>query len=265
MIIYQKGYDNMKYTILNNGIKMPLIGYGTDKMKGYECIQGVTNAIKYGYRLIDTAQLYGNEEEIGIAINNSIKNKICSREDIFVTTKSPFHLPGYTETLAAFDESRKKLDLEYIDQYILHQPYWDDINWKDNIIKSYRALEKLYKDKKVRSIGISNFHETRLGFFNRIKKINPQVHQFEISPFHQNIQTSNITNKNNIQIVGWGTLNQNRGLNHPILNELENKYKKTIFQIAIRWSIQKGNIALVRSSNINRLIQPKNRNCLPWK
>lgn len=242
------------FVLLNNGVKIPRLGFGCDRLKGDEVISAVTKAIELGYRLFDTAHLYCNETEVAIAIRNCIDRGIVKREDIFITSKAPFHLPGYQQTLDGFEESLKnfkKGGIDSIDMYLLHSPYWDYFDWKEKVIDSYRALETLYSYKKLKAIGYCNFYD--VNFIDRIAKVYPQIHQFECNPQRQNKRLCAAGKEYNIQSEAWGPLNQGRLFDSDIIKKIADKYGKTVAQVALRWNLQLGNVVLVRSSNLQRI------------
>lgn len=233
---------------------MPRLGLGVDTLHGQECINSVIWAIENGYRLIDTASCYRNEKEVGIAIKNCIDRGIVKREDLFITSKAPYHMPGYDNTIEGYEQSCKNLGLEYLDLYLLHSPYWNSFSWRDDIISSWKALIDLYKKKRVRAIGVANFTwPASNNVLETSGLMLPHVNQFEMHPQHQNLFATEWCKKNNIQPESWGTLNQGRLFNSELLEELANKYHKTIPQIVIRWNIQKGNSCLVRSTKKERI------------
>jgi len=243
-----------QYVTLNNNVNMPKLGFGTDYLKGDKCIESVILAIKAGFRMIDTAHLYKNEKEIGIAIKECIKSNIIKREDLFIITKTPYHCPGYKETLKGFDESLKALDVDYIDAYLMHSPFWEALDWRDKVIDTYRAMEELYTYKKCRCIGVCNFYD--IYFIDRIAKIYPQIHQFECHLQRQYKSIIKQTNSLGIQPMSWGTLNQGYLFDKSITKQIAEKYNKTEAQIAIRWNLQYGcGTSLVRSQSKEHIIE----------
>jgi len=244
---------NNKTIILNNGIEMPILGFGVDTLKGDEVVKSVTAAIEAGYRMIDTASLYRNEKEVGIAINDCINRGIVKREDLFVVSKAPYFFPGFNETLQGYETSLKNLNLEYLDMYMLHHPYREYSSWQKEIVSSYAALEKLYEDKRIRAIGVCNFSYPFTDILFSCYKYIPQVNQIEVHPEHQYLGAVSLFKEKGIQIVAWSALNKGRIIKNETIKELSKKYNKTEAQIAIRWNIQKGNAVLIRSTDENRI------------
>lgn len=243
-----------KNIVLSNDVKMPRLGLGVDTLHGDECINSVIWAIENGYRLIDTASCYYNEKEVGIAIKNCIDRGIVKREDLFITSKAPYHMPGIEDTINGYELSLKNLGLDYLDLYLIHSPYWNSFTWKEDIISTWKGMIKLYEEKKVRAIGVANFNS---GLATDVMATSslmlPHVNQFELHPQHQNKFAAAWCHKNNVQIEAWGTLNQGRLFDSKIMESLAKKYNKDIAQIAIRWTLQKGNCALVRSTKLERI------------
>jgi diketogulonate reductase-like aldo/keto reductase len=236
--------------------KIPMFGFGTDKIKeGKEIINAITWAINAGYRLIDTADCYFNEAGIGIAIYNCLDSGVVAREDLFITSKVPDWKQGYDSTIKCFNESLKKLNLEYIDLYLIHSPIRNETNWKRMNIDSWRALEKLYRDGKVKHIGVANYSIHHLEFLLAEAEISPEVNQIEIHPQHQQRELVRYCNSKGLAIEAWAPLNQGRIFKNEMIGEIAEKYNKNVAQIAVRWSIQKGFIPLVRSINKNHIEQ----------
>ena len=242
-----------KFVTLNNGINMPTLGIGTAYINGDDVIYSVTQAIINGYRLIDTATLYRNEKEVGIAIKKCIDDGIVQRSDLFITSKAPFFSPGYKETIDGYYKSLENLQLEYLDLYLLHHPYMQYTNFQDHIVKSYSALEWLYKNGKVKNIGVSNFWGYFCETLYHSAEIMPQVNQIELNPYNQDRDTVNFALNHGIQIQSWGAVNQGRGFDSEIIKNIAKQHNKSIAQVAIRWNIQKGNAVLVRSTNNERI------------
>lgn len=213
----------------------------------------MVTAIKEGYRIIDTAAVYGNEKEIGIGIKKCIDEGIVSREDLFIITKNHWHFPGYEETLWSFKKSLENLGVDYIDCYLMHQPYRMYPNWRECVAYSWRAMEEIYKSGKAHSIGVSNFSSHHLGVVMKSGDIVPHVHEIEFHPQYQNRSEVQTSIENNICVMAWGALNRGKVVNEPLLQELGKKYNKTPAQIALKWNIQHGNIVLVRSKNKERI------------
>jgi len=232
---------------LNNGVEMPMLGFGVFQVKDLaECERSVVDAIETGYRLIDTAQSYGNEEAVGKAI----KRGGVPREQLFITTKLWLQSTGYEGTMKAFEQSLKKLQLDYLDLYLIHQPYGD-------VYGEWRAMQELYKEGRIRAIGVSNFHSDRLIDLIIHNKIKPAINQVETHPFHQQIDTQKFLQENNIQIESWGPFAE--GKNNLFYNELlagiASKHSKSIAQIVVRWLLQRGVIAIPKSVRKERMAE----------
>lgn len=234
----------MEYITLNNGVKMPLLGYGVYQIAKEECEACVLDSIKVGYRLIDTAQSYFNEEAVG----NAIEKCGVPREELFITTKVWISNYGYDKTRESVLNSMKKLKVDYLDLVLLHQPFGDYYG-------AYHALEDLYKEGKLRAIGVSNFYPDRLSDICAFNEITPQINQVETNPFNQQIEAQENMIKNNVQIEAWAPFGEGRNdmFNNPILKEIANKYKKSVAQVILRWLTQRGVVALAKSVNLNRM------------
>ena len=234
----------MEYITLNNGVKMPLLGYGVYQISKEECEACVLDAIKVGYRLIDTAQSYFNEEAVGKAIEK------CGvpREELFITTKIWISNYGYDKTRESVLNSMKKLKVDYLDLVLLHQPFSDYYG-------AYHALEDLYKEGKLRAIGVSNFYPDRLSDISAFNEITPQVNQVETNPFNQQIEAQQNMIKNNVQIEAWAPFGEGRNdmFNNQILKKIADKYQKSVAQVILRWLTQRGVVALAKSINLNRM------------
>lgn len=236
----------MKYVQLNNGLKMPILGYGVYQVTKDECERCVLDALKTGYRLIDTAQSYFNEEAVGNAI---VKSGI-PREEIFLTTKVWVEHYGYEETKKSVYESMKKLQTEYIDLMLLHQPFSDYYG-------AYRALEELYNEGVLKSIGVSNFYPDRLVDIANFAKIVPMVNQVETHVLNQQTEAKKWMDKYEVQIEAWAPFGEGRGglFENPVLTAIGEKYGKTSAQVMLRWNIQRGVVVLPKSTHIERMEQ----------
>jgi diketogulonate reductase-like aldo/keto reductase len=237
----------MEYTILNNGIKMPMEGYGVFQIADpVECEQAVLEAIKAGYRLIDTAAVYGNEEAVGTAI----KKCGIAREELFITTKLWVQDTGYEATKKAFRTSLDKLGLDYLDLYLVHQPIGD-------YYSSYRAMEELYKEGKIKALGVSNFYPDRLVDLCLNVEVTPAVNQVEIHPFFQQEFALSIMKEYKVQAEAWGPLAEGKqGLfTNTMLQEIADKYNKSIAQIVLRWNTQRGVVIIPKSAKQERIIE----------
>lgn len=231
---------------LNNNIKMPGFGLGVYKVEaGATAVETVSTALKVGYRLIDTAAFYENEKEVGEAIRNSG----IPREEIFVTSKVWNDDQGYESTLEAFERSFNNLDLEYIDLYLIHWPVSG--KFKD----TWRALEKIYQDKRVRAIGVSNFHAHHLEELMKDATVKPVVNQIEYHPHLTQVETLNYCRANDIQMQAWSPLKKGRVLELPEIVEIAKTHNKTAAQIILRWDIQNGVATIPKSTKEHRMIE----------
>lgn len=234
---------NEKFKVLSNGAKMPSIGFGTYKSGSEdETARAVKCALHIGYRQIDTASFYGNE----VGVGNGIKESGVNREEIFLVTKLWNNDHGYEKTIKAFNESLKKLQVEYIDLYLIHWP--NKLN-----SETWRAFEYLYEIGKVKAIGVCNFKIGHLEELRKSAKIMPMVNQIEIHPLSSKNDMLNYCNENNIQLVAWSPIMRGKILSNGMMMNLSEKYKKTIAQIALRWHIQRGVIPIPKSSNEERI------------
>jgi methylglyoxal/glyoxal reductase len=236
-------YKLDNYFVLKNGVKIPAIGFGTYKLGNNEkAVSDLKHALEVGYRHIDTAAFYGTEEVIGIAI----KESKVKREDIFLVTKLWNDCHGYENAMKAFNESIKKLGVDYLDLYLIHWP--NELN-----ADTWRALEDLYNQGKVKAIGVCNFKKGHLEELKKTAKIMPMTNQIEIHPGCTQKDMIEYCKENNIQLVAWGPIMRGRVLTEPIMIELSKKYNKTIPQITLRWHIQNGIIPIPKSSNEDRI------------
>lgn len=230
---------------LNNGIKMPKIGFGVFRMTNEdECEEAVMNAIQSGYRLIDTAAAYGNEEAVGRAI----KQSHVKREELFITTKLWITETNYELAKKGFERSLEKLGLDYLDLYLIHQPYNDYYG-------AWRALEELYNEGKIRAIGIDNFTNDKVADFVFFNKIKPAVNLVECNAFYQRKEECEYLKKQNIQMQAWSPLSagQNRLFENKTLIDIAKSHNKTVAQVVLRWLIQRGIVPIVKSSNLSRM------------
>ncbi len=230
---------------LNNGLSMPLLGFGVFQIHDKkECKKAVLNAIETGYRLIDTAASYGNEVAVGKAI---IKSGI-NRKDLFITTKVWIQSDGYEGTMKSFEQSLNNLQVDYLDLYLMHQPFGD-------IYGSWRAMQDLYKKGKIKAIGVSNFHPDRLIDLIVHNQIVPAVNQIETHPFQQQIETHQFLKDNLVQLESWGPLaeGKNNIFQHKVLAKIGKKYKKTIPQVVLRWLIQREIVAIPKTVKKERM------------
>jgi 2,5-diketo-D-gluconate reductase A len=232
---------------LNNGLDMPLLGFGVFQMNdSEECERSVYEAIRTGYRLIDTAASYGNEEVVG----NAIKRSGVAREELFVTTKLWVQDTGYEKTKRAFERSLKRLQLDYLDLYLIHQPYGD-------IYGAWRAMEELYREGTIRAIGVSNFHPDRVMDLIVHNKVVPAVNQVETHPFCQQIETQKFLEENNVQIESWGPFAEGRNniFHNEVLLSIAAKYNKSVAQAILRWLTQRGVVAIPKSVRKDRIVE----------
>ena len=232
-------------TKLSNGVEMPWFGLGVYKVQeGQEVIDSVKAALKAGYKSIDTAALYANEDGVGQAIRESG----VAREELFITTKVWNTDQGYESTLAAFDKSLSKLGLDYVDLYLIHWP----IKAKNS--DTWRALEKLYADGKVRAIGVSNFQIAHLEELLAGVKVKPMVNQIELHPMLSQVELRNYCKEHGIQIEAWAPLAQGRLLDNEVIAEIAARHNKTLAQVILRWDLQNGIVTIPKSVKEERII-----------
>ena len=231
---------------LYNGVEMPQMGYGVYQVSPDECERCVSDALEVGYRMIDTAQAYANEEGVGRAW----KKSGIRREDIFLVTKIWISNYGYEKAKASIDESLRKLQTDYIDLMLLHQPFCDRYG-------AYRALEEAYKEGKLRSIGVSNFYPDHLIDLASNVEVKPMVNQVETHVFDQQIEAKKYMDELDCRIMSWGPLAEGRGnfFTNELLGEIGKKYGKTIPQVALRWLLQRGVIIIPKSTHKERMAQ----------
>ena len=237
----------MQTVKLNNGVEMPVLGFGVFQVTDQaECERSVLDAINTGYRLIDTAASYGNEEAVGKAI----KASGVAREELFITTKLWIQSNGYEGAKKAFETSLKKLQLDYLDLYLIHQPFGD-------VYGEWRAMEELYKEGKVRAIGVSNFHPDRLIDLIIHNEIVPAVNQVETHPFHQQNDAQQFMVENQVQIESWGPFAEGKNsiFSNQLLQSIGNKYNKSIAHVILRWLAQRGVVAIPKSVRKERLAE----------
>lgn len=234
----------MQYITLSNEVKMPQLGYGVYQVTKDECERCVRDALQVGYRLIDTAQSYFNEEEVGTAI---AKSGIV-RDEIFLTTKVWIEHYGYEAAKASVLGSMQKLQVDYLDLCLLHQPFGDAYG-------AYRALEELYEAGKIRAIGISNFYADRMVDFASFNRIKPMVNQIEIHPHHQQIEAKTWHDKYGVQLEAWAPFGEGRGgmFELPELAAIGARYGKTAAQVILRWHLQRGIVVIPKSTHIERM------------
>ncbi|MDE6864603.1 MAG: aldo/keto reductase [Eubacterium sp.] len=237
----------MNYVTLNNGVKMPLEGFGVFQIPDAEvCEQSVSDAIKSGYRLIDTAAAYMNEEAVGRAIAKSG----IPREELFVVTKLWVQDAGYEDAKRAFNRSLEKLGLDYIDLYLIHQPMGDYHG-------AWRAMEELYKEGKTRAIGVCNFYPAVLADFCETVNIIPAINQVELHPFFAQETALETMKEYGVAPMAWGPLAEGKHgiFTHSVLTAIGNKYGKSAAQIALKWNVQRGVVIIPKSTHIERMVQ----------
>ena len=232
---------------LNNGVEMPILGVGVFQITdAAECERSVVDAIETGYGLIDTAASYLNEEAVG----RGIRRSGVAREKLFITSKLWIQKNGYEGTKRAFENSLKRLRFDYLDLYLIHQPYGD-------IYGEWRAMEDLYQEKKIRAIGVANFQPDRIMDLMIHNKIIPAVNQIEINPFHQQIDAQKFLQDNNVQVEAWAPFAEGRNniFKNELLLSIAAKYKKSVAQVILRWVSQRGIIVLSKSVHKERMME----------
>jgi 2,5-diketo-D-gluconate reductase A len=235
----------MQKAILNNGVEMPILGFGVFQVPDLrECERSVLDAIQTGYRLIDTAAAYQNEEAVGKAI----KKSGVAREELFITTKVWVQDAGYENTKKAFEKSSSQLGLDYLDLYLIHQPYGD-------VYGSWRAMEELYGEGRIRAIGVSNFHPDRIMDLIVHNKVVPAINQIETHPFHQQIDAQKFLEEIKVQIESWGPFAEGKDnlFSNDLLLSIGKKYNKTVAQVVLRWLTQRGVVAIPKSVRKERI------------
>lgn len=239
----------MEKVILNNGVEMPIIGYGVYQVDPAECERCVSDALKVGYRMIDTAQAYHNEEGVGAAV----KKSGIAREDLFLVSKVWISNYGYEKAKASIDESLRKLGTDYIDLMLLHQPFCDRYG-------AYRALEEAYKAGKLRAIGVSNFYPDHFIDLASNVEVVPAVNQVETHVFNQQIEAQKIMKEFGTHTMSWGPLAEGRNnfFTNPLLEEIGKKYGKSVAQVALRWLTQRDIIIIPKSVHTERMEQNLN-------
>lgn len=238
--------SNIPTVTLNNGVEMPVLGFGVYQIPENETEQAVADAIKTGYRLIDTAASYGNEEAVGRGIAASG----VPRDELFITTKLWIQRRGEAGTLEAFETSMKKLGLQALDLYLIHQPFGDYYG-------EWRAMEKLYKDGRIRAIGVSNFSDDRLVDLMAFSEIKPAVNQMETNPFHQQADYQDLLKKEGVQLEAWAPFaeGKNNLFTNPVLTEIGEKYGKSPAQVTLRWLVQREVVVVSKSTKPERMQQ----------
>jgi 2,5-diketo-D-gluconate reductase A len=233
--------------VLNNGVEMPILGFGVYQISDPEtCERSVVEALQTGYRLIDTASAYLNEEAVG----NAIKSSGIAREDLFVTTKLWIQDAGYESAKQAFEKSLARLQLDYLDLYLIHQPFGD-------VYGSWRAMEELYQAGRIKAIGVSNFQPDRLIDLIMHHDVVPAVNQVETHPFCQQIEAQQLMQEHRIQVESWGPFAEGRNniFENELLHTIAEKYDKTVAQVILRWLIQRDVVAIPKSVHQERIVE----------
>lgn len=243
--------NNLKATTtLYNGVKMPWFGLGVFKVEeGPELVNAVKFAIKQGYRSIDTAAIYGNEEGVGQAIHEAMTEYGIKREELFITSKVWNSDLGFESTIAAYETSLRKLGLDYLDLYLIHWPV------EDKYVEAWRALETIYKEGKVKAIGVSNFQVHHLQDVMKVAEIKPMINQVEYHPKLTQKEVKAFCHQHGIQFEAWSPLMQGQLFDNPLLKDLANKYNKTVAQIILRWDLQNGVVTIPKSTKEQRIIE----------
>jgi len=237
----------MQKVKLNNGVEMPVLGFGVFQITdAAECERSVVDAIQTGYSHIDTAASYLNEEAVG----KGIKRSGVAREELFLTTKLWIQRNGYEGTKKAFENSLKRLQLDYLDLYLIHQPFGD-------VYGEWRAMEELHQQGKVRAIGVANFHPDRIMDLMIHNKIKPAVNQLEVNPFQQQIDTQKFLQENDVQIEAWAPFAEGRNniFENELLLSIAAKYKKSVAQVILRWLLQRSIVVLSKSVRKERMME----------
>lgn len=237
----------MQTVKLNNGVEIPIVGFGVFQITDpAECERSVIDAVEVGYRHIDTAASYRNEAAVG----KGIKNCGVPREELFITTKLWIQSNGYEDTKKAFDRCLKRLQLDYVDLFLIHQPYGD-------VYGEWRAMEELYAQGKMKAIGVSNFQPDRMMDLIIHNQITPAINQIEVNPFHQQIENQNFFEENQVRLEAWAPFAEGRNniFQNDVLASTGAKYNKSIAQVILRWVVQRGIVALSKTTRKERMTE----------
>lgn len=242
--------NNMQIITLNNGVEMPQLGFGVYQIPLEETAEAVYQAIKVGYRLIDTASIYGNEKETGEGIKRAINEDLVTRDELFITSKLFILQASEDKAKETIEHSLKVMGLDYLDLYLIHQPYGD-------IYGAWRSMVATQKVGKLRAIGISNFKSAKMIEFVGLNEVKPQINQIEVNPWNQRIEDQEWHEKYEVQIEAWAPFAEGRHelFTNPVLTEIGKQYGKTVGQVVLRWLIQRGIVALAKSVHPERMAE----------
>ncbi|HCQ8731835.1 TPA: aldo/keto reductase [Enterococcus faecalis] len=242
--------NNMQTITLNNGVEMPQLGFGVYQIPLEETAEAVYQAIKAGYRLIDTASIYGNEKETGEGIKRAINEDLVTRDELFITSKLFILQASEDKAKETIEHSLKVMGLDYLDLYLIHQPYGD-------IYGAWRSMVAAQKAGKLRAIGISNFKSAKMIEFIGLNEVKPQINQIEVNPWNQRIEDQEWHEKYGVQVEAWAPFAEGRHelFTNPVLTEIGKQYGKTVGQVVLRWLIQRGIVALAKSVHPERMAE----------
>ena len=249
----------MNYIKLSNGLKIPQIGFGIHHYpEGTASVEIIENLLKNGVQLVETASSFFNEKSLGIGIKNSQQKLGIKREEILISTKLHDDMQGYEYTKQAFKNSLEKLDVDYIDIFQIRHPLWNEDDWKTPLIDSWRALEDLYEEGKIRAIGVSNFSIKYLEYLLGHAYIKPMMNQIEIHPRFQQKDIQEFCRENNIVVSSWASLNYGRVHYDDFIKEIAKKYNKTSVQLVLKWHIQQNHLTMTRATQENHIVEDLN-------
>lgn len=233
---------------LNGGVKMPILGYGVFQIEPKEAQRCVEDALSVGYRSIDTAQSYFNEAEVGAALTNALKGGAIKREELFITTKLWISHANEKDVNKAFETSLKKLGLEYLDLYLIHQPYND-------VYGAWRAMSKLHKEGRIRAIGVSNFYPDKISDFALFNEIKPAINQIELHPFYQKEYEQQINAEFGVATQSWASFAEGKNdmFNNPVLKQIAQKHDKSVAQVILRWLTQRQIVVIPKTTKLARM------------